>query len=102
MSRRKGELTQPTIDRQWPHQVAIPAELLRGAGYVTVHLFCEGLSACRRNARLVRCGREFVVFCFAEPEHADRFRARFDGEAMTPQQRRDLDDRRRNRGIARR
>lgn len=102
MSRRKGELTQPTIDREWPHQVAVPAEIFLGSGYVTVHLFCEGLSLCRRHARLVREGREYIVCCFADPEHAERFRVRFNGEAMKPAQRKALDDRRRNRCTARR
>lgn len=94
MTKRKGELSDRMIDAGWPHQVAIPAELLLGAGYFTVHLYCEGLSVCPRHQRLRWKDREHIVFCFADAEHADRFRARFNGEPMTPKQRRALDDRR--------
>ncbi len=72
------------IDVGWPHQVAVPAELLYGAGYPRVHLFCEGLSLCPRNSHFRRDDRDYVVFCFAEVSHAERFRARFNGEIITP------------------
>jgi hypothetical protein len=31
---RKGELSKGTIDRQWPHQVAVPADSCTGANWV--------------------------------------------------------------------
>src|SRR3954470_18854285 len=37
---RKGELSNGTIDREWPHQVALPAHRCGGANYV-ISLFCE-------------------------------------------------------------
>jgi hypothetical protein len=59
---RKGELSKGTMDRQWPHQVALPAARCSGHNYVTVRLFCEDLSLCprthsfrRRHARLLLC-----------------------------------------------
>ena len=45
---RKGELSKASIDRGWPHQVALPACRVNGANYVTVHLFCD-------NEKLSRC-----------------------------------------------
>ena len=79
---RKGELSQRTIEREWPHQVAITAETCRGGGYITTHYFCEELSLCPRHGYFRRDDRDYVVFCFADPEHAELFRARFNGEMV--------------------
>src|SRR5205823_7658555 len=48
---RKGELSKGTIDRNWPHQVALPAARCGGANHVTIRLFCEDekLSLCVRG-----------------------------------------------------
>ena len=69
-----------TINREWPHQVAVTAETCRGDGYLTTHYFCEGLSLCPRHGYFRRDDRDYVVFCFADPAHAEKFRARFNGE----------------------
>lgn len=79
MVRRKGELSQRTIDREWPHQVALPAERVRGDGYMTTHFYCEGLSLCPRHRYFRRDDRDYVVFCFADAAHAQLCRERFDG-----------------------
>ena len=89
MVKRKGELSQKTIDREWPHQVAVTAETCRGHGYVTTHYFCERLlSLCPRHWFFRRDDRDYVVFCFAEADHAELFRARFNGEVVSPKKRR--------------
>jgi hypothetical protein len=55
---------------QFPHHVALPAEKVSGL----------------KNSELVRSvaasfiGSDFVVFCVAEPEDAETFAKRFDGE----------------------
>ena len=72
---RKGELSKGTMDRQWPHQVALPASRCTGGNYVTMRLFCEGLSLCPR-----RDDADVLVFCFAERVHAEQFHQRFGGE----------------------
>jgi hypothetical protein len=46
---RKGELSKGMMDREWPHQVALPASGCSGHNYVTIRLFCEGLSLCPRT-----------------------------------------------------
>lgn len=63
---RKGELSKGSIDRQWPHPVALPAARCGGANYVTIRFFCEERN-CRfahasllpprryRHARLLLC-----------------------------------------------
>jgi hypothetical protein len=84
---RRGELSKATIDRDWPHQVELPAYRCTGGNYVTIHLFYEGLSQCPRGHSFYRHGTDMNIFCFAEREHAEQFRERFGGEFMDPKDR---------------
>jgi hypothetical protein len=83
---RKGELSKAMMDRDWPHQVALPAYRCLGHEYLTIHIFChaEGLSLCRRRQSYRQDDIDMTVFCFAEREHADQFQARFGGELIDP------------------
>src|SRR5262249_15926630 len=79
---RKGELS--TMDRQWPHQVALPAYRCLGHNYRTIHFFCEGLSLFPRT-HAFRCdAAEMLVFSFAVRAHAHKFLDRFGGELLDP------------------
>ena len=84
---RKGELSKGTMDREWPHQVALPADRCTGRNYVTIRLFCEGLSLCPRTHSFRRDDTDMFVFCFADCEHAEQFQARFGGEFIDPKDR---------------
>jgi hypothetical protein len=84
---RKGELSKGATDRQWPHQVALPASHCSGRNYVTIRLFCESLSLCPRTHSFRRHDRDMLVFRFAEREHAEKFRDRFGGESIDPKDR---------------
>jgi hypothetical protein len=84
---RKGELGKHMIDRDWPHQVALPAAVWMGRNYVTIRLFCEGLSFCPRGHSFCRNNTDMNVFCFAERAHAERFHERFGGEFIDPKSR---------------
>jgi hypothetical protein len=84
---RKGELSPATIDREWPHQVALPADQCSGRAYATLHQFCAGLSLCPRGHSFRREDRDYVVFCFAHPVHAEAFRQRLGGEIIAPEKR---------------
>lgn len=86
MVHRKGELKKASIDRGWPHQVALPSPQVV-AEFVTIREFCAGLSLCIRGHWFRRNGLDYVVHCFAEREHAERFATRFDGEHMSPETR---------------
>ena len=83
----KGEFSKATIDREWPHQVALAASQCTGHNYVTIRLFCEGLSLCPRGHFFYRDGVGFSVFCFAQKEHAEQFQARVGGEFIEPKDR---------------
>jgi hypothetical protein len=81
---RKGELSKGTIDREWPHQVALRADRCTGPNYITIRLFCEELSLCQRGHTFYRDGVDFRVFCFAERAHAEQFQQHFGGEIIEP------------------
>jgi hypothetical protein len=86
---RKGELSKGMMNRECPHQVALPAYRCLGHNYVTIHLYCdaEHLSLCRRGHSFRRDDTDMLVFCFAERAHAEQFRARFGGEFIDPKDR---------------
>jgi hypothetical protein len=79
---RKGEVTEKQILRRWPHQVALPAEAVRGAEKsMPMYALAKELSGAPRPCNLRRDGRDFVVFCFEKLEDAQAFAERFDGGA---------------------
>lgn len=84
MPRRKGELGKADIDRGWPHQVALPERLCSRIHWRPQYEFCQDLSLCPRRQSFLRDGERWIVKCFAELEHAQRFIAHFGGEYMTP------------------
>jgi hypothetical protein len=52
-----------------------------------IRLFCEDLSLCDRGHAFRHDDKDMCVFCFAEREHAERFRERFGGELLNPKDR---------------
>jgi hypothetical protein len=66
MSRRKGELSPNRVDREWPHQIMLPANDVLGQNYNAVHAFCADLSLCPRGHSIVKDDKWHHVFCFAE------------------------------------
>jgi hypothetical protein len=87
LTHRKGELTAGRIDREWPHQIAVPAEQLLGKNYAIVEEFCRTLSLCPRGHSVIRDDVSYRVFCFADAAHATLFRERFGGEPFDPRKR---------------
>ncbi len=84
--RRKGELSNGMIDRGWPHQVGLPNKDV-GPQYSAIRAFCQGLSLCNRGHTFVRDRQYINVFCFSDPEHAQRFATEFGGEMIDPETR---------------
>ncbi|MBO0755514.1 MAG: hypothetical protein J2P54_06610 [Bradyrhizobiaceae bacterium] len=87
MTRRKGEVSSRKIDRDWPYQVAVPADQVAGENYNIKHEFCRVLSLAPRGHSVRRGHTDYVVFCFADPAHAGMFRERFGGEPFDPKDR---------------
>ena len=84
---RKGELTSAQMDREWPHQIALPVEAVLGKNKTIIDRFCRGLSVCPRQHTYWQHDKEFLVYCFAELLDAHYFQTYFGGELMTPETR---------------
>ena len=84
---RKGELTATGIDHRWPHQVAVPADDCRGSHGRFMDAFCLDLSVCERHHSVFHEDKWWTVYCFANPEQAEKFRLRFGGERFNPKER---------------
>jgi hypothetical protein len=82
--RRKGEITSAQVDRDWPHQIALPQNLSVWPAYKVIEDFCSDLSLCPRGHSFKKGADWFVVFCFAERAHAEKFKKRFNGEWFDP------------------
>ncbi len=83
MTRRKGEITWSDLQREWPHQVALAAEKVRGLkNGAIVRSFCEHLSvapltyALRRDEVLATpsCGGDagYGLVSIARPQNVSR------------------------------
>jgi len=60
---RKGELSPASIDRGWPHQVALPASACEQRGYRAIH----ELSICSRGHSAFHEDKWFNVYCLPTP-----------------------------------
>jgi hypothetical protein len=87
MSRRKGELSSSTIDRVWPYQVAVRAELVNRRNHEAAREFMASLSVCPRHRSVHHNDVEYHVYCFSDPEHARLMRERYGGEDFNPKHR---------------
>lgn len=84
--RRKGELTKPQIDRDWPFQVTMPATDL-ARQHAAILAFCKPLSLAPRGHTYTANGAYHSVLCFAVEEDADRFAEKFGGARLDPKDR---------------
>ena len=87
MIHRKGELSPASMDRGWPHQVALPASACEQGGYRAIHEFCKDLSICSRGHSVFHEDKWFNVYCFAKAADAEKFMQRFGGEKFDSKQR---------------
>ena len=84
MAGRKSGLSRAQFDRDFPYQIAVPADRCRGANREKQKLFCAGLSLAPRFHLLVRDEVTYKLFGFADPDHARSFQAVFGGQKYSP------------------
>lgn len=83
VSYRKGEMTKGAVDRDYPHQVVLRAELTVGKNFDLAREFCRDLSLSPRGHCQRKMDVDYNIWCFADPAHADAFQERFGGERLT-------------------
>jgi hypothetical protein len=59
-----------------------PATECRGSHGRFMDAFCLDLSVCERHHSIFHEDKWWVVYCFADPEHAEKFRIRFGGRTI--------------------
>ena len=77
-------MSRARIDREWPHQIALPAEFVRGKNCIIVERFCRGLSVCQRKQNYWRDRKEYIAYCFSERCDAEYVQMHFGGEFVDP------------------
>jgi len=88
MIRRKGQITQQQIDRDFPHQVAI--KIPGGDRIREMREFCHARLHYQppdRRQRMLEAV-EYTRFCFADHADADAFVAKFGGVRIRTQSKR--------------
>src|ERR1700674_1156523 len=68
MARRKGELSKGAVDRDYPHQVELRADLTTGKNYDIALAFCRNLTLAPRGHSRRKENTDYNVWCFADPE----------------------------------
>jgi len=82
MTRRKGEYSKSRLDREFPHQVIVPADRCSSANRAVIESLCRNLTLGPRHHSLFHQDRWHLVYCFADAAHADLFRETFGGETF--------------------
>lgn len=89
MARRSGPPSPAKIDREWPHQVALPDDLCAGHSHQIIREFCaaHGLAPVTRSVQAIWADRkeeQWRLHCFSDPDHAALFRNHFRGIEFIP------------------
>jgi hypothetical protein len=79
VTRRKGEYSERRLDREFPHQVILPADRCTGANGVAMNTFCKNLALGPGYHSIFYEDQWHLVYCFADAAHADLFRQNFGG-----------------------
>lgn len=83
--RARGQPSDTQINRDYPHQVAVPFFEGQGLGYF--HATGPLSSLCRIRFRVSDGPRSYEVFCFGDRKQAEQFRDAIKGEDFDPRDR---------------
>ncbi|MBB3290503.1 MULTISPECIES: hypothetical protein [unclassified Rhizobium] len=84
MTGRKGELSPAAVDRGWPYQVALLADLCGYTNFYIHEEFCKGSSRCKRGHPVFYEDKHYLVHCFSSRGDAQAFMQEFGGEWFDP------------------
>jgi hypothetical protein len=84
MTRARGQPSRTLLDREYPHQVLVLAETLRGRTLDRAIDFHMNLGIPTKSSSIRKQDAWHTLYRFAEPDHAKLFRVMFGGEMVTP------------------
>jgi hypothetical protein len=80
MIRARGEPSRTLLDREYPHQVSVLAETLRGRMLDRVVEFHMNLGIPTKSRSIRKDDAWYTLYRFADPDHAKLFKVMFGGE----------------------
>jgi hypothetical protein len=81
---RKGELSKSQIDRDFPYQIALPADECKGKYFEVIRATSAALGAAPSDHSVRQDDRDYVVFCFPNAANAKGFMNACGGEPFNP------------------
>jgi hypothetical protein len=85
MTRARGQPSQSLLEREYPHQVLVLAETVRGNTLDRAIAFHTNLGIPTRISSIRKKDVWYTLFRFADPNHAKLFQVMFGGDLVQPQ-----------------
>jgi hypothetical protein len=85
MSRARGQPSCSLLDREYPHQVLVPAVIVSGKVVDGVIAFHSKLSIPNKTRSIRKDDEWHKLYCFAAADHAKLFHVMFGGELILAQ-----------------
>ena len=82
MTRARGQSSRTLLNREYPHQVAVLAQKVAGKALDKVIAFHAELGVPVKTHSIRKDDRWYLVYCFADRQHAVTFQAEFGGEII--------------------
>lgn len=89
VTRNRVAPSPSVIDRDWPHQVALPDDLCTDRNFTLITKFCQdrGITHQPRQVQAIWANGKYEnyrLYCFADEASARTFRDHFDGLIFVP------------------
>jgi hypothetical protein len=85
MTRAAGQSSRRLLEREYPHQVLVLAETVRGNTLDRAIAFHTNLGIPTRISSIRKKDVWYSLFRFADPNHAKLFQVMFGGDLIQPQ-----------------
>jgi hypothetical protein len=82
MTRARGQPSRTLLDREYPHQVLVLADTVRGKTLDTVTDFHVRLGIPTKSRSIRKDDAWYSLYCFADREHAKLFQVMFGGQSF--------------------
>ena len=80
MTRARGQSSRTLLNREFPHQVLVLADSVRGHTFNRVLAFHDEAAIRIKNCAARQDDRWYLIYCFAQRKHALAFQLAFGGD----------------------